>query len=48
MKVENNKIVEATELELFIHWEENWYMFMPFDEYLRRMKSLGVKINDSE
>ena len=49
MLVENGKIVEVTEEELYRYWLKTWSDFMPFDEYCRRMKNEGVKItNDSE
>lgn len=47
MKIENNKIVEATEDELYVYWLEHWDNLYAFDEYLQRMKDLGVKIIDS-
>lgn len=47
MKVEDGKIVEATEDELYKHWLDNWDSLYSFDEYLRRMEDKGVKIIDS-
>lgn len=50
MKIKNNKIVEATEQELFDRYLKMEYDdAMTFKDYKRRMKSSGVKItkNDS-
>lgn len=47
MKVEDGKIVEATEDELFQHWLKNLSEIYPFHAYLYSMKSKGVKIIDS-
>lgn len=45
MKVENNKIVEATEGELYKFWLDRGYDdIMDFVSFLRRMKELGVKV----
>ena len=44
MKVIHGKIVEATEDELYEFWLKHWSDFMGFDDYMRRMKSKGVKI----
>lgn len=44
MKIENGKIVEVTEDELYSYWLQQWSDFMPFDEYFNRMKAEGVNI----
>ena len=45
MKVENGKIVEATEYELFSRWVILSYCeFYDFDTYIRKLKKLGVKV----
>ena len=47
MIVENGKIVEATEDELYQHWLDNWDGLYSFDEYLRIIKNKWVKIIDN-
>ena len=42
MKIENGKIVVATEKELFNEYLKKWCDFIPFDEYIKRMKDMGV------
>lgn len=45
MKIKNNKIIEATESELFdlyLHKEIN--ILMDFNAYLRNLENTGVKI----
>ena len=45
MKLENNKIVEATEDELYKYWiKSSWCDFMDFNEYKRRCENNGTKI----
>ena len=44
MKIIDNKIVEATPLELYKYWLHHWSDVMSYSEYLRRMKKIGVKI----
>ena len=45
MKVENGKIVEATESELFDYYlTRGWNDIMSFPDYLEKMKNAGVKI----
>ena len=45
MKIRKNKIVEATEKELFKYYmDSDWYQLLPFDEYLKNMKEHGCKI----
>ena len=47
MKVENNKIIEATEDELFnIYLEKGYDDFMTFTDYVNQMKRAGVKVAD--
>lgn len=47
MKIENGKIREATEQELFNRWlDDDWAEFMPFDEYLYHMKNAGVVVTE--
>lgn len=45
MKVENDKIVEATEDELFDYYlTRGWDDVMSFPDYLEKMKSAGVRV----
>lgn len=45
MKVEDNKIIEATEMELFQHYLKAEYdLIMSFDDYLQAMQKQGVRI----
>lgn len=45
MKVENGKIVEATESELFDYYlTREWDDIMSFPDYLEKMKSAGVEV----
>ena len=46
MRIENNKIVEATKNELHSYWLDQWSDLMSFDEYLTKMKYSGVIIHD--
>ena len=49
MKIENGKIVEATEVELFKEYLKNeWDLIMPFDEYMAKMQKCGVTIVDEQ
>ena len=49
MKIENGKIVEATEDELFRKYlDEDWDDFMPFNEYKYRMRQSGVTITEEK
>ena len=46
MKIENGKIVEATESELYDYYlTRGWDDVMSFPEYLERMRSVGVVVN---
>lgn len=45
MKVENGKIVEATEIEMYSKWlDEDWCYVYDFEDYLARCKENGTKI----
>ena len=46
MRIENNKIVEATKNELHSYWLNQWSDLMSFNEYLTKMKYSGVIIHD--
>ena len=47
MKVENGKITEATEDELFERWlETEYYDFYDFETYLCKMQKAGVRVVD--
>ena len=47
MKIENGKIVELTEDELFdLYLKRDMDCFMDFHEYKRRMKSAGCTVTD--
>lgn len=49
MKVENGKIVEATELELYDYYlTREWYYFYSFTEYKYECELNGTKITDKE
>ena len=48
MKVENGKILEGTESEIFQHWLNNWDDIMDFYTYKIRLIRLGVKIIDNK
>jgi hypothetical protein len=51
MKIENDKIVECTESELFIFWLKNWSQMIDFYSYKRQVQERGTKIikeNDDE
>ena len=49
MKLENGKIVEATEDELFGEYLGHCYDdFMSFNDYMYSMKLAGVKIVDED
>lgn len=44
MKIENNKIIAATEQELYIYWLHRYDEIFSFPDFLERMKRLGVEI----
>ena len=45
MKVEDNRVVEATKLELFdLFVEQEWYYIIPYNRYLEVMEDDGCKI----
>ena len=45
MKIENGKIVEATEQELWGYWlSRDWYEIMDFNEFLLRCKYAGTTV----
>ncbi len=49
MKVENGKIVECTEIELFHYYlTRDWDTVFPFDEYKRRCAANGTKITNAK
>lgn len=48
MKIENNKIVEATEDELFDNWLKSGLDIIPFDIYLWKCEKNGTKIIDNK
>ena len=49
MKIENGKIVEATELELYDYYlAREWFEVYSFPHYKRLCKELGEKIVDEE
>lgn len=49
MKVEDGKIVEATENELFgLYLERGMDDVMDFHEYRRRMEKAGCRVRDGE
>lgn len=47
MKVENGKVIEATERELLkLYFEKEYEDFMSFKEYIIQLKDMGVNIID--
>lgn len=47
MKIENNKVIEVTESELFtIYLEKGYDDLFSFDDYKQHCKELGTKITD--
>lgn len=48
MKIENDKIVEATEDELYTYWLRTWSDFMPYTEYRTGCISSGIKIKEKD
>lgn len=49
MKIENGKIVEATETELFGYYlKMDWDLIMLFKEYEEKLESCGVIVTDKE
>lgn len=49
MKIENGKIAEATESELFKHYlDTDMYEIMSFPDYKRQCVELGTKIIEEE
>ena len=45
MKIERNKIAEATSSELFGYYlSRDWDTIMPFSEFMRRCQENGTKI----
>ena len=48
MKIKNQKIIEATERELFLNWlKQELYYIMPFQHYVDAMKKVGVVIKEN-
>lgn len=47
MKIENNKITECNDLELWLHWYDNQlYLIMDFLTYRAQCIEAGTIIND--
>ena len=44
VKIENDKIVEATEDELYDYWLTRWSELYSFSSYLKMMKDKGVQV----
>lgn len=45
MKIENEKIIQATEDELYSYWlSRGWYDIYSFPEYMQRMKDAGCEV----
>ena len=45
MKIEEGKIIEATENELFDYYlTRGWDDVLPFPDFLERMKETGVEV----
>lgn len=48
MLIEDGKIVQISEDELFKYWLECWSDIYPYDEYRRKLIEKGVKITNEE
>lgn len=48
MKIENGKIKECTEAELFIFWLNNWSWLIDFYSYKKSCQENGTKIKIEE
>ena len=49
MKIENDKIIEATEAELFkLYLKREMFDIMDFNEYKYRMEAAGCEITNKE
>ena len=49
MKIVKGRIAEATRDEMYdCYLKLEWYMVMPFPEWLSRFKKLGTKVTDEE
>ena len=48
MKIENNKIVEATESELYEYWLKRFDDIMPFSVYKSKCENAGTKIIEED
>ena len=49
MKIENDKIIEASTIELLqIFLDKDIYLKMSFNNYLRQCEQFGIKITDKE
>lgn len=46
MVIQDNKIIEATENELYSYWLKQWSDLISFDEYIKKMKKNGVIIKE--
>lgn len=44
MKIENGKIIEATEKELYDYWLERFEEIMSFTDYLYCVQANGTKV----
>ena len=44
MIVENNKIIEATEDEMYTYWLKRWSDVISFTDYIRKVEKNGTKI----
>lgn len=48
MIIENNKIKECTEAELYQFWLKNWSDLIDFGSYRRRCIEMGTEIKKNE
>jgi hypothetical protein len=48
MEIENGRIKECTEAELFIYWLNNWSHMIDFYSYKKACQELGTKIKNEE
>lgn len=48
MKIENNKIKECTEDELYDFWLKNWSDLIDYGTYRRRCKEMGMEVRNAK
>lgn len=48
MKIENGKIVECTDLELYNYWLKRWSDIYSYPDYKSRVIELGTKVVEDD